>query len=191
MEKEKHPVLERYDPSPLQFDDTAGVINIPTLTILEEAMETYATACDSNCLVNSSFCSLHASMCGCFKTGYFDAQFHDYDKNDAISDSSADKMNENFKSLTTKSAVTKSKARYETLFYSISFLSVVCAYANLTLNRNHVLLVVFILLPFIHSCIFSFLLAQAVTTQWKKKTTPSWTWKDTILLLFNLMTLLE
>ena len=100
MEKEKHPVLERYDPSPLQFKDTARVINIPTLAMCEKAMET--TTCDSNCLVNSSFCSFHASTCGCFKTGYFDARFHDYDKNDAIhGDSSADKINKNFKSLTT------------------------------------------------------------------------------------------
>ena len=52
-------------------------------------------------------------MRGCFKTDYFDARFHDYDKNDA-SESSADKINKNLKSLTTKSVVTKSKARYET-----------------------------------------------------------------------------
>ena len=104
MEKENHPVvdLERYDPSPLQFDGTAGVINIPTLTMCEEAMETTVTACDSNCLVNSSFYSSRASTCGCFKTGYFDARLHDYDKNDAIrGGSSADKINENSKSLTT------------------------------------------------------------------------------------------
>ena len=107
MEKENHPVLERYNSSPLQFNNTAGVINIPTLAILEEAMETTATACDSNCLVHSFFCSSRASMCGCFKTGYFDARFHDYDKNYAIHvlvlvrNSSAEKINENLKSLST------------------------------------------------------------------------------------------
>ena len=125
MEKEKHPVLERYDPSPLQFKDTARVINIPTLAMCEEAMKTTATTCGSNCLFDSSFCSSRASMCGCFKTGYFDARFHDYDKNDAIRNSSADKINESFKSLTTSSTVTKSKTRYETFFYSFFFLSVV------------------------------------------------------------------
>jgi hypothetical protein len=89
MEKENHPVLERYDPSTLQFNDTAGVINIPTLAILEEAMETTATACDSNCSFDSSFCSSRASTCGYFKTGYFDARIHDYDKNDAAAEAVA------------------------------------------------------------------------------------------------------
>ena len=51
MEKENHPVmdLERYDP-PLQFDDTAGVINIPTLAMCEKAMETMKTCTNMACI---------------------------------------------------------------------------------------------------------------------------------------------
>jgi hypothetical protein len=63
------------------------------LAMCEEAMET--SACGRHCLLVDlyacySWCT--STSCGCFKTGNFNARFHDYDKNDHDKNDKAKKI---------------------------------------------------------------------------------------------------